>query len=46
MKFKDTMVDSVIATVVPRAAGAAPKKLSPPKPKKQSGGDIDDQVPF
>ena len=46
VKFKDTMVDSVIATVVPRAAGAAPKKLSPPKPKKQSGGDIDDQVPF
>jgi hypothetical protein len=46
VKFKDGMVDSVIATVVPREPGAAAKKLSPPKPKKRSSDDIDDQVAF
>ena len=46
VKFKDGMVDSVIATVVPRAPGAAQKKLSPPKPKKQSGGNLDKSIPF
>jgi hypothetical protein len=46
VKFKDGMVDSVIATVVPRDPGAGPRKLSPPKPKKQSSGDIDESIPF
>jgi hypothetical protein len=46
VKFKDTLVDSVIATVVPRAPGATPKKLSPPKPKKRSSDDIDDTIAF